>query len=76
MTIQKLTALHREMALTLMRDKSFRSDDKLQERADQFITATRHMLCAWILIEATEDQISDVVDHAEQFAVLNGIELE
>lgn len=56
MSIQELTEEHRAAALALMQDKSLAG--RSGERADQLVVAIRHILCCWILNEATEAELA------------------
>lgn len=57
-TPHNLTPLHHALGLCLLKSKT----KSRLKRADNLVKAMRHMLCAWILDEATPDQLLKIVD--------------
>jgi len=55
MTTLELVELHKTKALALLQDKSLKCFPS--KRADQLTISMRHLLCCWILIEATEEEL-------------------
>lgn len=54
-----LSKLHREAFAAIARDKTHVGN--ATARADQVVDGLRHVLCMWILTEATEAQLDDIV---------------
>lgn len=57
--ITKLAEEHCRQAVIIMHYKNRIGDPSA--RADQLVFAMRHLLCCWILTEATEQQLQEVV---------------
>jgi hypothetical protein len=58
MSIEDLIHIHHEQGRDLMN----RNLGKQNKSRDELLLATRHFLCAWVLDEATSDQVLDIVD--------------
>lgn len=69
MTTEEFIKLHTDEALRIMADKSLVNQNKPLERAGQLVVSTRHLLCCWLLKEATEEQLFDITDrYASEFS--------
>lgn len=58
MSIEELVQAHREEFAKIARDKTHQRDSG--KRADQLVVGLRHVLCCWILDEATEKDVCDI----------------
>lgn len=63
MTASELTSIHNGEALAIMADKTHSAVGTAPDanrRAEQCVVALRHVLCCWILNEASEAQLLEI----------------
>lgn len=58
MTVTELAEKHTKEALIIMHYNNRIGDPSA--RADQLVFGMRHLLCCWILTEATEQQLQEI----------------
>lgn len=57
---------HRILAQRIMGDKTLSGQvDMANARAEQLVEATRHILCCWLLTDATEKQVLQLAKACE-----------
>jgi len=60
MSIEEFKTLHQKAALEIMADNSLSTVGTAEKRADQAVVGMRHLLCCWILVDATESQLAQL----------------